>query len=223
MKLVIGLDLGQATDHSALAAVEKVPLPKPVFRRRYRYVVRMLEEMPLGVSYPDQVRRVVEAVRHPALKGSRMGVDYTGVGRPVFDMLKEARPPVILYPMLTTSGHAVSFDEDTREFHVPKTEQVSLLQVLTQAGLIVVHEKLAAGPRFAEQLKRYKVRITRAKNEVFGADGGSNDDLVSAVMTACWLGEHTGSAGGAPTVPEGAAANAVAGAPSGVFAGGNKV
>ncbi len=221
MKLICGLDLGQSTDHSALAAVERVKLPVPIFRRKWRYVVRLLDEYPLGVNYPDQVNRVVTTLSHPVLKGSKVGVDYTGVGRPVYDLLKQARPPVMLYPVLTTSGHSTTYDEKTREIHAPKVDQVSLLQVLLQADLLNWHPTLKAGPRLKDQLSRYRVKITKAKNETFGAEAGTNDDLVSAVMTACFVGEHFG--GGDPAgivVPDGADSNCLAGAPAGVFIGG---
>lgn len=224
MKLICGLDLGQSADHSALCVVERVKLPAPIFRRKFRYVIRLLDEYPLGVSYPDQVKRATATLSHPAIRGARCGVDYTGVGRPVFDMLKEARPPVILFPVLTTGGHAVTYDEKTREIHAPKTEQVSLLQVLLQADLLNWHPKLAAAPRLKDQLGKYRVKITKAKNETFGAEQGSNDDLVSAVMTACYVGENFGGGDVAGvSVPEGADANSVAGAPDGVFLTGKGV
>lgn len=206
MRLIFGLDLGQSTDHSALAGVERVRLDTPIFRRKFRYVIRFLDEFPLGLSYPDQVRRVWnngDAAKgelpsgffaSPRVKGSRVGVDYTGVGRPVYDMLRESRPPVLLYPMLTTGGHAITFDKATREYHVPKVEQVTLLQLLMQADLLAWHESLPNAAKLAEQLAKYRVKLTKAKNEVFGAMSGTNDDLVSAVMTACWLGEQVGDA-----------------------------
>lgn len=218
MKLTVGIDIGQATDHTAVCAVERVKLAVPVFRRKFRYVVRLLDEYPLGVDYPEQVRRMCATLGHPAFKGARCGVDYTGVGRPVYDLLKQARPPVLLYPVLTTGGHAITYDEATREYHLPKAEQVGLLQVLLQADLLGWHAKLATGPRLEQQLLRYRVRQTKAKNETFGAETGTNDDLVSAVMTACWLGEHTGC--GDPsgiTVPDGADGSVTDAAPAGVF------
>lgn len=203
-RLIFGLDLGQSTDHSALAGVDRLRLPAPMFRRKFRYVIRYLDEFPLGMSYPDQVRRVYTPASDdepatgvfasPRVKGSRVGVDYTGVGRPVYDILREARPPVMLYPMLTTSGHAITFDKATREYHVPKVEQVSLLQLLLQADLLAWHESLPNAAKLADQLAKYRVKITKSKNEVFGAMSGTNDDLVSAVMTACWLGEQVGDA-----------------------------
>lgn len=218
VRLIAGIDIGQANDHTAVCAVERVRLDKPIFRRKFRYVVRLLDEYPLGVDYPEQVRRMCATLGHPAFKGARCGVDYTGVGRPVFDLLKQARPPVILYPMLTTGGHAITFDEKTREYHVPKSEQVGLLQVLLQADLLNWHPKLATGARLADQLSKYRVRLTKAKNETFGAETGSNDDLVSAVMSAVWLGEHTG--GGDPagiSAPDAAGASVLGAAPAGVF------
>jgi hypothetical protein len=218
MKLVAGLDLGQSADHSALCVVERVPLPKPVYRRRYQYVVRVLEEYPLGVSYPDQVRRTVATLSHPSLRGCRCAVDYTGVGRAVFDMLRDARPPALLFPVLTTGGHNATFDPDTREVRVPKTEQVSLLQVLLQADLVRWSPALKAAARLKGQLYKFRVRITKAKNETFGAEAGSNDDLVSAVMLACYLAEHHG--GGDPAgvvVPDAGGRSAAEAAPDGVF------
>ncbi|HYH65431.1 MAG TPA: hypothetical protein VD866_12115 [Urbifossiella sp.] len=217
MRLLLGHDLGQAADPSALCGVERIKLDKPIFRRRYRYVIRLLESYPLGMSYPDQVKRTCATLAHPALKGSRCAVDYTGVGRPVFDMLKDARPPVLLFPVLTTSGHKVTYDEITREIHVPKTEQVSLLQVLLQADLLNWHPKLGLAKALKEQLAKFRVKITKAKNETFGAESGSHDDLVSAVMLACYLGEHFGGGDPAGIVVPDAADGVVGTAPAGVF------
>lgn len=216
MRLICGLDLGQQNDHSALAGVERVRLAVPIFRRKYRYIIRLLEEFPLGIPYPDQVAKVVSILSLPILRGSRCGVDYTGVGRPVYDLLKQARPPVLLFPMLTTGGHAITFDERTREYHVPKVEQVSLLQVLIQADLLNWHEELKTDKRLREQLAKYRPKTTAAGNKTFGAEIGTNDDLVSAVMTACWLGEHSGS-GDVSGIGVPDSASAVLTAPDGVF------
>jgi hypothetical protein len=167
----MGLDLGQSVDHSALCGVERVKLESPVYRRKFRYVVRLLEEFPLGVSYPEQVKRACATLNHLFVAGSRCGVDYTGVGRPVYDMLKDARPKVLLYPVLTTSGHNTTFDPKTREVHVPKTELVSLLQVLLQAELLGWHPRLKAAPRLKEQLAKFRVKITKAKNQTSTLNG----------------------------------------------------
>jgi hypothetical protein len=221
--LTAGLDLGQSVDHSALCVAERLRLEKPVFRRRFRYVVRLLEEYTLGTSYPDQVAGTVATLSHPRLRGLRCAVDYTGVGRPVFDMLKVARPPVTLYPVLTTSGHNTTYDADTRELHVPKVEQVSLLQVLLQADLLNWHPALKSAGRLKDQLAKFRVKITKAKNETFGAEQGSNDDLVSAVMLACYLGEHFGPGDVSGIATPDAAENVLGSAPDGVYLTGRGV
>lgn len=141
----------------------------------------------------------------------------------MYDMLREARPPVLLYPVLTTAGHATTYDKDTREVHVPKSEQVSLAQVLIQGDLLNWSPKLAAATRLKDQLLRYKVKITKAKNETFGAEQGANDDLVSAVMTACYIAEHFGGGRVSQSSAAGADESAVGGAPDGVFATGKGV
>jgi hypothetical protein len=90
----VGLDLGQATDYTALAVLEKTEAlvtqqPRTVVRT---YAVRHLERLPLGTAYPAVVARTVALVAQPPLAGCTLGVDMTGVGRPVVDMLRQARP-----------------------------------------------------------------------------------------------------------------------------------
>ena len=87
-----GLDLGQSADYTALTVTEQK------FRDRSDqngiesfYEVRWLQRETLGTPYPDQVRNVSKLYRQAPLKGSKIAVDYTGVGRPVLDLLTEAK------------------------------------------------------------------------------------------------------------------------------------
>lgn len=194
MNLFVGIDLGEAGNHTAVAAVDRQPLAKPIHRRKFRYALRFLEEYELGIHYPDQVARLAETLRKPAFKGSKVGADYTGVGRPVVQLLQLQRCPVSLFPVLITSGANATFDREHREYHVPKRELVAVVQVLLQTELIAWHPKLAAAKKLEKQLGQFKVRLTKAKNETFGAEGRDQDDLVLAVAIACWLGEHVGTA-----------------------------
>ncbi len=52
MKLFVGIDLGEAGNHTAIAAVERAKLDKPIVRQKYRYVVRFLEEYNIN---PDEL------------------------------------------------------------------------------------------------------------------------------------------------------------------------
>ena len=73
---VIGLDLGQAADYSALALMEKMVPPGA----EPRYAVRHLHRWPLGTPYPTIVADVTELVKRPPLDNPRLVPDQTGVG-----------------------------------------------------------------------------------------------------------------------------------------------
>ncbi|HAA80524.1 MAG TPA: hypothetical protein DCE09_02675, partial [Thermoanaerobacter sp.] len=125
MMFIIGLDLGQAQDYTAIVVVEKKEYmyePKPA-----EYHVRHIERPPLGTPYPDIVERVKTIFTSPQLKGkTTLVVDKTGVGSPVVDMLKRAG----LNPLVAitiTGGNTVNKDDDG--YHVPKRDLVTNLQV----------------------------------------------------------------------------------------------
>ena len=94
---VVGVDLGQKRDHTAIVMVEK-PYRHPLLSTQDETLtVRLAERLPLGISYP----RMVEVVKHVARMGMRLGyvpgqvackvvVDATGVGAPVVDALRQA-------------------------------------------------------------------------------------------------------------------------------------
>lgn len=219
MKLYVGIDLGEAGNHTAIAAVERVKLETPIVRQRFRYVVRFLEEYELGLHYPEQIERMKGTLSHPAFTGSLVAADYTGVGRPVIQMMKKQKVHSGLRPILITSGNTATKDAESGGYHVPKRDLVGTLQILLQADLLAWHPKLKDAAKLAKQLQAFKVRITRAKNETFGAEGRDQDDIVLAVSLACWLGENTGGgdASGIGLPGEGKGTMFGANVPRGVF------
>jgi hypothetical protein len=94
---VIGLDLGQRHNHSAIVMVEK-PARHPVSTMPRDLVVRMAQRIPLGMAYPEivEVMRYVTAMandagRAPWEGATKLVVDATGLGRPVVELLRRAR------------------------------------------------------------------------------------------------------------------------------------
>jgi hypothetical protein len=72
MRFAVGLDLGQAQDYTALAAVE--------FTGADEYHLRHLERFVLGTSYPAIVTRTQALLATPPLRDcSRLVADATGV------------------------------------------------------------------------------------------------------------------------------------------------
>jgi hypothetical protein len=181
MAWYIGLDLGQAADYTAIAGLERTD--------DHVYYLRHLERFPLGTSYPTIATRVVELVAGPPLAGCTIAVDHTGVGRAVVDLLTEARPNAWLVPITITAGQLVSADGQGG-YHVPKKELVSTLQVLLQARRLKVARGLPFGETLRKELADFRVRITLAANEQFGAwREGQHDDMVLAVSMAAWWAE----------------------------------
>jgi hypothetical protein len=132
-------------------------------------------------------------------------VDQTGVGRAVVDMLTAAmagRVNCQFLPVTITAGEAVTVGE-AGQVRVPKKELVGVLQVLLQTRRLRVAASLPDAATLVRELETFRVKITAAANETFGAwREGQHDDLVLAVGLAAWMGERCLPAGpaGVPRV-----------------------
>jgi hypothetical protein len=183
---VVGLDLGQTQDFTALAVLEcQAPLgsaDKP------DYALRHLKRFPLGTAYTDIVPAVATLRRTRALRDAPVVVDQTGVGRAVVDLLCQAIGWVV--PVTITGGHAVTVTED-RSFHVPKKELVTCLQVALQSRRLCIARGLHEAAILVRELQNFQIKITAAAHETFGVwREGQHDDLVLAVALACWWAER---------------------------------
>lgn len=183
---LVGLDLGQARDYTALIILERLPDLNPA-----TYHLRHLERFPLGLSYPDQIQRVTALLENPLLKDRAFILDATGVGRPVVDTVKAAglRPIAITI----TGGEAVN-RENWDTYRVPKRDLVATLQVLLQNQRLKIADALPQKDLLLKELLNFKAKITLAGHETFEGDAwreGAHDDLVLATALACWYGENS--------------------------------
>jgi hypothetical protein len=197
-----GLDLGQQQDYSALAVLEQTFAPDPAKQgvSVRHYACRHLERFPLGTPYPALVPRLRQLVSAAPLRGCTLAVDQTGVGRAVVDVLRAANLAVRLLALTITSGHAVTGGTDGSS-HVPKKELVGTLQVLLQSRRLQVAPALPEARTLEQELVNFRVKITAALHETFGAGReGQHDDLVLAVALAAWRGEREPTGGGLPYV-----------------------
>ncbi len=193
MTFYVGLDLGQANDYTAIAVVEETGQ-----RGESPMHVRHLERPPLGTYYPEQVARVKELMRNPALHTevydyhnmrmvkypAELVVDATGVGRPVVDMLRKEN--LSFSSVLITGG-----DVEHREhgfYRVPKRNLVSAVQVALQSGHLKIAEELTLAETLRKELLnfRIKVNISTAHDSYEAWREGDHDDLVLATALACW-------------------------------------
>ena len=202
--IIMGLDLGQAADHSALAILSESPVLESDGRIAtdhrggilFRFDCVHLERFPLGTDYPAIIGRVEELVRSPRLQPRpRLVIDATGAGRPVVDLFLNAKLPVEITPLTITAGSEVREDRwnrtGNRAYWVPKIELVSTVQSLLQTRRLRVVPRLALADVLKRELLDFKIKVTASANETFGSwREGAHDDLVLAVAMAAWLAEH---------------------------------
>jgi hypothetical protein len=192
---LLGLDLGKASDFTALAVVERSRYPdadNPT-RTVRRYAVRHLTRWPPKTSYHAIVAEVAGLARTNPIDRPLwplLAVDQTGVGVAVVETIRKAGIPARLYPLCITAGSAVTAGEDG-SVHVPRKELVGVLQLLLQSRRLVF-SPLPQRDLLVRELENFKDKSPPAGGESLEAwRERDHDDLVLAVALACWLGERT--------------------------------
>ena len=160
-----------------------IRLPPPIFQ------VGHLERLPLGTTYPAIVahvgRLLTKLAGHPELV-----IDFTGVGRPVFDMF--------VYSGIYSTGVVITGGmtetRDGRTCSVPKLNLVSRLQALLHEARLKIQRELDEAETLVRELQDFRVEYTAAGHLTFNARSGKHDDLVLALAIATWRA-HGGGAG----------------------------
>jgi hypothetical protein len=184
---VVGADLGQEVDFSAIAVVERIAAAAPAIGTVL--AVRHLERLPLGTPYPKVAARLVELFDRDPLAGGTLVVDETGVGRPVVDLLRTLPLKAALRPLTITSGSRARVDAGGR-WRVAKRLLVANVRRLLGEGRLKVADGLPEATFLLRELADFRVSITAKANETFGAGShGGHDDLVLAVALAVWGAE----------------------------------
>lgn len=188
---VLGLDLGQTHDYSALT-LDEINARGQTDSRHH---IRHLQRWPLRTSYPTIVSDVAKMTRRAPLEPTDvLVIDQTGVGRPVVDMFRQVELGVQMVAVTITGGNAITRDGD--EYHVPKRDLVSAVAVLLQSGRLRIASALPAAATLTSELETFQMKITLAANDTYGAwREGTNDDTVLATALAAWYGENEGPVG----------------------------
>jgi hypothetical protein len=178
-RLTMGVDLGQSNDPTAICVVKRVARPgeKPAFD------VLHLERLPLGMSYVEQVERVVNLLTRPQLRGkTELVIDYTGVGRPVANLFQEAS--VTPTCITITGGRAIT--NEGLIWSVPKGEIISRIQSLLHTGQLRISPSLPDAFALKNELSTMQADFTDTGYIKFNARSGAHDDLVLALGIALW-------------------------------------
>ncbi len=185
---VMGLDLGQSQDFTAISIIECIP-PESGKAEETRYHLRHLERPPLGTLYPAIVERVKQLLDTPPL-GPRttLVADQTGCGRPVIDMFRVAglKP----YAITIHGGDTITYEG--RAARVPKRDLIGQLVALFQSGHFKMASTLPLAPVIKDELLNFKMKI----NIATGADTfeswreRDHDDCVLSIALATWKAQR---------------------------------
>ncbi len=196
----LSIDLGQAADYTALSILERIQPTKKVLDKASRewkdkpegkhfYHGRHLERYELGTSYPAIVASVKERMMHPMLRGkTKLIIDATGVGRPVYDLFKAERLAPIAIGI--HGGQEVTRN-DMGGFNVPKRDLVSVTAVLLQTKRLQFAANMPLVQVLIDELLNFKVKISASGHDSYEAwREGQHDDLVLSVAMAAWYAEQ---------------------------------
>jgi len=187
MNFTVGLDIGQTSDPTALAAVEDAGGDPSVYHLRH------VERFELGTPYPTIAEDVARLLGTDEFDGADLVVDATGVGRPIVEMLEEeGLDPISIW---ITGGDSVTEDEEKREFRVPKRELASTVQALLQSGRLKFAEGLPFRDVVVDELKKFraKININTGSASFEHWRERDTDDVVLALACALWHAERGGN------------------------------
>lgn len=204
MSKYVGLDLGQASDYTALVIVEHTAP---------RMAIRHVERPALGTPYPKIVSWVCNLLDAPQMADVKaLLIDATGVGRAVLDMFRLIELPCDIIPITITGGNNASRDNSGMRY-VPKRDLIASIQVPLQEKTLVFANGMPLGPVLRAELLNFKMKINTRGHDSYEAGGasdwreGEHDDIVLAAALPCWyiqrgLGGVPVSVSGATEAPE---------------------
>ena len=183
-RFILGVDLGQLHDWTALSLIEDARYREPP-RREEKLVLRFMERM-REVPYPGVVDRVIRVVKDPQVASSiELVLDATGVGVAVTDMFMERG---IYHKAVTIHGGDSESRGSRGEYRVPKRDLVSALEVPFHTGRLKIAKGLELWPALKDELLNFrrKINLKTAHDSYEHWRETDHDDLVLATALAAW-------------------------------------
>jgi hypothetical protein len=200
-RYLVGLDLGQANDYTALSILKQ---EWHLLHNRYEYELQYLDRV-RGMPYPAIVTKVQGMLKSENLQASEpplLIIDKTGVGAPVCDLfnpkfmsmndrfqnnLVATNKSVI--EITITSGHTPS--RVVGGYHVPKRDLIFALLAIFQSERLKIAEALPLAKPLVGELTNLKLKINTNGHDSYSAwRETEHDDLVLSLALASWYAEY---------------------------------
>jgi len=203
-RFVVGCDLGQSMDPTAIAVLEKkiavldfrnkadrhCNIIGPPQKPAQRIEVRHLERLPLGMTYPNVVAHVGSLLARAPLCGgekqkpTELVIDDTGPGRSVRDIFVQSGfKPV---RVTITAGNEVTPQRGNR-WNVAKQVLTSNLDALLHTGELKFAAALTKAEAMKNELRDFRRKLSETGKATYAARVGAHDDLILAVAIGAWL------------------------------------
>ena len=187
---VVGVDLGQSSDPTAICVLEHRKTFHHHFTGRRtqleeRFDVRHLQRLPLGLSYVAQVQEVARLLARPPLANceTELVIDQTGVGAAVADLFDMAS----LHPTrVSITAGSEQTQHGSRRWHVAKQILISILDARLHVGELRFAASLTEAGAMQNELEDFRRKVSAAGRYSYEARVGKHDDLVLAVAIALW-------------------------------------
>lgn len=160
---ICSVDLAQTTDYTGISILERVGNMS---------VIRHLERLDQDLPYPDQVSRIQIIMRN---KVDRLVIDRTGIGAPVFDLLRQAGLKPI--GISITGGDSPTFSGS--KWNIPKKDLIGALLVAFEQGTIKI-APCKDREALISELQAFEIQISKNGHPSFNGVG-EHDDLVMSV------------------------------------------
>jgi hypothetical protein len=186
MQTIVGLDLGQSADPSALAVVQAHGQDA---KGRTVWHVPHLQRWPLGTPYTQIVPDVAALVKQ--LDRPTLIIDRTGCGAPVFDFFAAANLAVSELVGAMIHGGATMNRATPDVYSIPKRDLAGVVRTVWESGRVKIAKGLKESATLVRELQTFTVKINIATgNESFEAwRSRDHDDLVFSVALALWYAE----------------------------------
>jgi hypothetical protein len=189
----LGIDLAQSLDFTALVLVEaRQHMRVGGFRSGHKpygppeYWVTDALKLAKMTPYPVQSRIIDERARREVMvKAGEVIMDRSGVGRPIYDLLKEAKTPN-LCGVTITPGEGEPQREGGYDWRAPKIRIVQALDVCINDGSLKISEEMPLAEELRHQIESYQATYSGRGTLMFDAAGTGHDDLVMALALALW-------------------------------------
>jgi len=189
----IGISLGQFTQYTALVVLEVI-----YQQDGCHCILEMMERLP-GSSPSDAIAARLKTI-YGKLKELNWedntvicGIDITGVGGSMVDLIKKAGVRVDAEILITSGSDIQKNEKNPLKWHIPKKDLISILKVAWDARRIKIADGLADFPIILKELQDPGLVKVRLKSNPADIEESwrerPSDDYVFAMAAGVWTAE----------------------------------